>query len=38
MKGKERAKEDSEAVEGKEIKRKPSPREWARWAGYDCGE
>jgi len=20
------------------IKRKPSPREWAKWAGYDCGE
>ena len=20
------------------IERKPTPREWAKWAGYDCGE
>ena len=20
------------------IGRRPTPREWAKWAGYDCGE
>ena len=20
------------------VRPKPSPREWAKWAGYDCGE
>jgi len=25
--------EDKEKTE-----RKPTPREWAKWAGYDCGE
>ena len=38
VKSKERTNEDSEAVGGKETGRKPSPREWAKWAGYDCGE
>jgi len=22
----------------RETERKPAPREWAKWAGYDCGE
>jgi len=24
--------------EREKIERKPAPREWAKWAGYDCGE
>jgi len=24
--------------EEEKIGRKPAPREWAKWAGYDCGE
>ena len=22
----------------KDVRPKPTPRQWARWAGYDCGE
>jgi len=30
---------DREIDEDKEeTKRKPTSREWAKWAGYDCGE
>ena len=25
-------------IELKDIRPKPSPRQWARWAGYNCGE
>jgi len=24
--------------EKEKTERKPAPREWAKWAGYDCGE
>jgi len=30
--------DDREEEKPKDVRPKPSPREWARWAGYDCGE